>query len=131
MALATQLMARSAGRLGLLAATAALAACSSVPVPTAEMALARSALDRAGASPAVVATAPVELQQARAKLTRAEAALADKRYTEARRLAEEAEADARLAESKASARRSLEALDEVRRANQALGDELLRRPAAR
>ncbi|RRD40848.1 DUF4398 domain-containing protein [Comamonadaceae bacterium OH3737_COT-264] len=114
---------------GSLALACALAGCSSVPAPTAEMAVARSTLDRVVTQPSVAAAAPVELQQAREKLARAEQALAEKKHLQARRLAQEAQADAQLAESKANAAKNQAALDEVRRANQALSDELLRQPA--
>lgn len=120
--------ARTATGLGALALAATLAACSSKP-PTAEMAVARSTLDRVVTQPNVAANAPVELQQARDKLARAERALANKEHTEARRLASEAEIDARIAESKANLAQNQAALEEVRRANTALDDELQRQPA--
>lgn len=113
----------------LASAAILLSACSSAPKPTSEMALAKSSVDRVISTPNTAQAAPVELQSARDKLLRAERAMANKDYVEARRLAQQAEADARLAESKASAATSRQALDEVRRANQALTNELnLRAP---
>jgi hypothetical protein len=74
----------------------ALAACaSSAPPPTIELAAARAAIEQAG--PAVAHYAPAELAAAQSKLERAEQALARDDRTQARRLAEEAEVDARLA----------------------------------
>ncbi|PWW47000.1 DUF4398 domain-containing protein [Melaminivora alkalimesophila] len=84
-------------------ALAALAACSSTPKPTEEMAVGRATLDRVTAMPEVAQNAPVELQRARDKWMQAQRAMDNKDYKEARRLATEAEADARLAESKAEA----------------------------
>ena len=54
-------------------------------------------------SASALESAPVELLAARDKLARAEAASREKRFAEARRLAEQADADAELAESKARA----------------------------
>ena len=82
---------------------ATLAACSSIPAPTAEMAVAQSTIQRVSTAPQVTAYAPVELQKARDLWSKAERAMEKKDYTEARRYAESAEAEARLAESKAQA----------------------------
>ena len=73
------------------------------------------------------AAAPVELQAARDKLSRAERAMADKDYDQARRLAEQAQADARLAEAKAQATRSERAVNELQDSVRALNEELQRR----
>ncbi len=82
---------------------AALAACSSIPAPTAEMAVAQSTVQRVSTVPQVTAYAPVELQHARDLWSKAERAMEKKDYVEARRYAELAEGEARLAESKAEA----------------------------
>ncbi len=83
----------NAGALGLLLA---LAACASLPPPTAELDAARQALSRAEAADAdQYATAEVE--QARAGLERAQAAMARGRDDEARAAALSAAADADLA----------------------------------
>ncbi len=78
-----------------LAFLAVLAACASEPPPTAEVASARAAVENAGA--VAERYAPDELAQAQAKLKLAEGALAGGEHVQARRLAEEAEVDARLA----------------------------------
>jgi hypothetical protein len=110
---------------------AALAAgCSSVPAPKEQMAVAHKAVERAGATPDVVALAPTEIDRARVKIAAAERAMARKDYRDARRLAEEAEADARAAEARAEAAKNERAVSEVNQAMKALRDELQRRPAA-
>lgn len=74
----------------------ALAACASGPQPSEQMASARSAVSQAGTMP-VGPEGSVELQKARAKLQLAEAALQEKIWERAKRFAEQAEMDARLA----------------------------------
>jgi glutamate-1-semialdehyde aminotransferase len=80
----------------------ALAACSSVPPPTAELAVASTNIANAEQAGALQ-SAPVELTAARAKLNAANEAARQGDNTTATRLAEEAEADAKLAEVKAHA----------------------------
>ena len=77
------------------AALALLAACSTVPAPTSELAAARAAVAQATAQPAD--DAPAVLASARDKLARAEQALQRGENLHARLFAEQAEADARLA----------------------------------
>ena len=87
----------------LLAGAAAIAAaCSSVPEPVAELASARTAVRSVQDTDAQSLT-PVLLDRAKTKLDRAEAAMRDKQYAEARRLAEESLADAQLARAQADA----------------------------
>ena len=79
-----------------------LAACGSVPAPVAEMSAAQTAVT--GAEEADAAKyAPSDLDRARDKLIRAQAAMQEEENEEARRLAEEALVDARAAEAKARA----------------------------
>jgi len=108
-------------------AAGTLAACSSTPPPSEEMAVGRSTLQRVSAAPNVAADAPIELQQARDKWVQAEKAMTDKDYVRARRLATEAAADARLAESKADAATSAASLEQVQGSIRALQDEIGRR----
>ncbi len=112
---------------GMLIAMAMLAACSSVPPPVAQMAETRTTVERVSSAPNAVDAAPVELSQAREKLARAERAMNDKDYVTARRLGAEAEADARVAESRASAMRGERALKEIRDSIRSLQDEINRR----
>ena len=112
-------------------ATLALAGCASAPPPVEQMAVSRSTIERVASSPEAVSTAPVELGMARDKLQRAEKAMTDKDYVLARRLAAEAEVDARVAESRASATRGERALAEGRASIRALQEELDRRSRGR
>jgi hypothetical protein len=79
--------------------------CKSVPPPNQQMAAMRAAMHEA-----IEAGAPeyagAEFARARQKYQRASALSADREYGQARRLAEEAEVDARLAASKARAVRA-------------------------
>lgn len=110
-----------------LLAAATLAACSSTPPPNEEMAFSRTTLHRVFAAPNVATDAPVELQRARDKWVQAEKAMTDKDYVQARRLATEASADARLAESKADAATSAASLQQVQDGLRVLDEEINRR----
>lgn len=109
------------------AALTVIAACSSLPPPVEQMAVTRTTVERVSSAPSAVDAAPVELSQAREKLTRAERAMLDKDYVAARRLSAEAEADASVAESRASAMRGERALKEIRDSIRSLQDEINRR----
>jgi len=102
-----------------------LAGCASVEPPREQMAVARAAVERASGPAA--AEAPVEVSQAREKLDRANVAMAREDYDSARRLAEQAEADANLAEAKSHSVRADRALREVREGIRQLREELARR----
>jgi hypothetical protein len=102
-----------------------LGACRSAPEPVAEMASARTAISGVRGTGAAD-LAPVELDRATTKLVRAEAAMNAKRYDEARRLAEEARADAELAAAMASAVQAERGADEL-----AASIEMLRREIER
>ena len=93
-------------------AALALGACASAPPPTTQMAVSSAAVERASGPSA--AEAPAELASARQKIVRANQLLVAKDNAGARRLAEEAEADAALAEARARETRSEAALNEVR-----------------
>jgi len=103
-----------------------LAACSSTPPPSAELAAGRAALEGAETSGARE-YAGAELEAARNKLAQAEQASSRGDNDLARRLAEAAEADARLAQARASSVRSRNAATQVERSLQALQDELQRK----
>ncbi|AVS86388.1 hypothetical protein C8239_17870 [Paracidovorax avenae] len=111
-------------------ALGALAACSSTPPPTDQMAVTRTTVNRVAGEPQVAANAPVELQRARDKLVAAEKAMTDKQYDMARRYAAEAEADARVAETKAEAANNAATLQQVRTSIQSLQSEITRRDPA-
>lgn len=86
-----------------IAAMLTLAACaSSQKAPaTADVAVSKNAVENA-VSAGAADLAPEEINMARAKMLRANQALAAKDYTLARQLATEAQADAKLAQSKAN-----------------------------
>lgn len=88
-----------------------LGACASPKPPTTEMALGQAAVERATAA---APESAMEIASARDKMARAKVALANEDYATARRLSQEADADARLAEAKAKAGRSEKALAEAR-----------------
>ncbi|WP_234413594.1 DUF4398 domain-containing protein [Ideonella sp. A 288] len=96
----------------LMAGLLLLAACASTPPPAEQLAVGRAAVERAG-GPAS-AEAPLELAAARDKISRANTAFAAKDYVLARQVAEQAEADATLAEAQARSVRASRALTEVR-----------------
>ena len=105
-----------------------LSGCATVPAPPVEqMAVSRSAVERVSSSPNVADAAPVEMQQARQKLERAQRAMNDKDYALARRMAEEAEVDARVAEARTSSVRGERAMKEVQESIRALQEEINRR----
>ena len=83
-------------------------ACASVPPPTGEIAKADLALRKAEAVNAAE-LAPLDARLAREKLEKARLEEKDGKNLDARRLAEEAEVDALLAEAKARAERFLHA----------------------
>ncbi|MFC0131897.1 hypothetical protein CR105_16620 [Massilia eurypsychrophila] len=106
-----------------------LAACgTSQKAPaTADVAVSRNAVENA-VSAGAADLAPAEITAARSKMMRANEALAAKDYTLARSLATEAQADAKLAQSKANSTKANAAAnaldadlrilrDEVERAN--------------
>jgi len=79
------------------------AGCATEPAPTAELAAARAAVAQAGQA---AEYAPKELAAAQTKLAAAQGALARGENVQARRLAQEAEVDARLAWALAENERS-------------------------
>lgn len=117
----------------LLASAAALSvllgACASTPPPTAEVAVSAAAVAHAAGAGAPEG-APAEMRSARDKLARANLAMTNKDYAEARTLALEATADAQLAEARAEAAKSRKAADEVAEASRVLREEMARQPTA-
>ena len=108
-------------------ALGALTACSSTPAPTEQMAVSRTTVNRVASAPAVATTAPVEMSQAREKLMQAEKAMVAEDYVTARRLAAEAEVDARVAETRADAASNAANLAQVQDSIRALQEEINRR----
>lgn len=94
--------------------------------PLGQIATARASIAQAESAGALQAS-PVELLASRDKLGRAETALREERYEQARRLAEQAEVDAEVAERKTRAMKAQVAAAELGRSNEMLRQELERK----
>jgi len=96
-----------------LAIAALLAtACASMPAPTAEVAKADLALQKAEAVNAAEID-PLDMRLAREKIEKSKLEMKEGNYIKARRLAESAEADAMVAEAKARSTRAQQALQQL------------------
>ncbi len=104
---------RSAGAALAFAFALALGGCAGEKVPEAQLARAQLAVDRAVAAQAGTHAAS-ELARAQDELIDARKAVDDENYTEARRLADLAETDATLAETRAQAAIERENVQEMR-----------------
>ncbi|MCB1841370.1 MAG: DUF4398 domain-containing protein [Halioglobus sp.] len=100
-------------------------ACSSTPRPEAEIAGASTALVSAQNQDAAQ-YAPVAMDRAKDKLRRAQKAMEQKDYNEARRLSEEARADAEYAQAATSNARAQSALKDMQASIDALRGEVSR-----
>jgi hypothetical protein len=89
-------------------AAVVIAGCASTPPPTEQMAVSKSAIANAVAAGGSE-FAPVEMRAAQEKMDRAQRAMQKEDYGDARWLAEEAQADARLAEKKAQSAKAQKA----------------------
>lgn len=108
----------------LLAATLQVA-CASFPPPNAQLAVATAAVESAARAGAAE-LAPADLAMARDKLARANASMVETKYERALMLAEAAQVDARLAESKARSATASKAAVTVREGNRVLRQEIER-----
>lgn len=108
-----------------VAAAGGVAACSSVPPPTEQMAVGKSAIDSAQTAGAPEFAAG-ELAQARTKYEQAEAAMKREDFMQARRLAEAASVDAQLAQARASSAREQAAAAQIDQSIRALRSEINR-----
>lgn len=104
-----------------------LGGCASALMPSEQIELTRSAVNRAVSADATH-YAPVEMRAAQDKLSAMERALGQHDLELVRRLAEQAEADARLAERKAMASKRQEQLDTARKGIEVLRQEMLEAP---
>jgi Domain of unknown function (DUF4398) len=107
------------------AAVAAAAGCASTPIPNEKIAVAKASVQRAEQSGAPE-FAPVELAAARDKLSRAEKSASAREAQPATLLAEQANADAQLAEATALQQRSHKAATEFDASMLALRQESMR-----
>jgi galactokinase len=108
------------------AAVLALSACASAPVPTEQLAVTTAAVAQA-VSAGGQELAPTEMSAARDKLVRAHLAVAAKDNEQALRLAQQAQADAQLAGSKAEAMKARRAQTELDEAARVLREEMARK----
>ncbi len=100
--------------------------CTSLKTPaTADVAVSKAAVDNAVAAGGVE-FAPIEMTLAREKMTRANAAMADKNYELAIQLANAAQADAKLAQSKAESAKAQAAANALQDDIRVLREELNR-----
>ncbi|MFJ7143740.1 MAG: DUF4398 domain-containing protein [Pseudomonas protegens] len=107
-----------------LGSSMVLAGCAGNP-PSEQYAVTQSAVNSAVSSGGTEFAA-VEMKSAQDKLKQAEIAMHDKKYDEARRLAEQAEWDARVAERKAQAAKAEQALKDSQKGVQELRQEGMR-----
>jgi hypothetical protein len=103
----------------------AAAGCASTPIPNEKIAVAKASVQRAEQSGAPE-FAPVEMAAARDKLSRAEKAAFAREAQPATMLAEQADADAQLAEATARQQRSHKAATEFDLSMQTLRQESMR-----
>ena len=101
-----------------------LAGCAGNP-PTEQFAVSQSAVNSA-VSAGGPEYAAVEMKAAQDKLSQADKAMQDQRYEEAKRLAEQAEWDARVAERKSQAAKAEKAVRDAQQGIEELREESLR-----
>ena len=113
--------------LSVAAVLLALGGCASAVAHNEQIELTRSAVNRAVSADATQ-YAPVEMRAAQDKLSAMDRALGEKDLKTVRSLAEQAEADARLAERTAQARKTSEQLLDARKGIEVLKQEMLEAP---
>lgn len=106
-----------------------LAGCAGVPLPTEQVELTRNAVSRAVTADATQ-YAPAEMKAAQDKMYAVERALGERNLVAARTLAEQAEADANLAERKARAAKAQQQLRSAQQGIEVLKQEMLQSPDA-
>jgi uncharacterized lipoprotein YmbA len=107
-----------------LGASLVLAGCAGNP-PSEQYAVSQSAVNSAVSAGGTEYSA-VEMKSAQDKLKQAEIAMQEQKYDEARRLAEQAEWDARVAERKSQAAKAEKAVQDARQGVNELREEGLR-----
>lgn len=108
-----------------LACTVAISGCASVPAPDAQMTRTRAAInsaDEAGARN----YAPLDFREANKKFEAAQAAMKDEKYQKAGRLAEEAEIDAMLAQTRSDSAKAAASEEQLRESIKTLREEIER-----
>jgi predicted outer membrane protein len=102
-----------------------LSGCSTTPKPVAEISAAKTALTSAESEEAIK-YAPVRMDRARQKLKRAQYAISNENYKEAKRLAMEAQADAELAKAITAKTETDQAVTELENSIKVLREEIMR-----
>ncbi|WP_227509498.1 DUF4398 domain-containing protein [Ferrovum myxofaciens] len=111
-------------RIGVIMGAAILVAgCASIPPPTAQMAISKTAVSNAS-SAGGTEYAPLQIKSAKEKLDAAEQAMVAKNYVLAKQLAEEAQVDAELAVAMARSNQAKKAADAVQEDSRALHQEI-------
>jgi len=105
-----------------IAATIILISCAGQP-PKEELSKAELAVNKATESKATQ-IAPLELRKARDHLDQAKQAMQDKKYPEARRLAESAMVEAELAEAKSEAQSAQENVADLQQSLKTMREEM-------
>lgn len=111
------------GLVGIAGLTMLMAGCASMSPPTEQMAVSKATVSRA-TSVGGNEYAPVELRSATEKMSAAEQAMDNEDYVKARRLAEQAQADAKLAETRAALAKAQLAVKNAEESNRILRQEL-------
>ena len=109
-----------------LAAVVVAGCASTTPPPTEQMAVSRSAIANA-VSAGGSEYASVDMRSAQEKMDRASRAMEKQDYENARRLAEEAQVDARLAEKKAQSAKAQQAASALQEDIRVLREEINRK----
>lgn len=108
-----------------------IAGCSSMKTPaTADVAVSKAAVENA-VSAGATEFAPVEMNTAREKLRLANAAMVSKDYELASKLSNEAQVNAKLAQSKAQSAKAQAAANTIQEDIRVLNEELIRANAIR
>ena len=115
---------RALGAIG--CAAVVIAGCASIPPPKEQMAVSKSAIANAVAAGGSE-FAPVEMRAAQEKMDRANRAMEKEDYENARSLAEQAQADARLAEKKAQSAKAQKAASVMQDDIRVLREEINRK----
>ena len=105
--------------------TVLMVGCATTPAPTEQLAVSKAAVTSASRSGSNE-FAPLELKSAMDKMEGAEKAMAAKDYPRAKQLAEQAQLDAKLAETKTDAAKAQKAVDSSRESNRVLREEIKR-----
>jgi hypothetical protein len=101
----------------------AMTGCASIPPPIEQIAVSKAALIRAS-SAGSNEHAPVELRSATEKMSAAELAMSKEDYLRAQNLAEQAQVDAKLAETKSALAKAQLAVGSAEESNRILREEI-------